>query len=177
MNEDWQSDIATWPTRISQFLSDIAGIVLVATMLMTVYDIVARNIGFGSIEPVVELTTLGVVIIASFGLAITTIKAGHVIIDLFTRQNEITTNRFIDAFWLVVMAILLITMAFLSIREGISLHSNETTTEVLEWSLLTFYIPPVVGWLFAAFVSIWIAVIVLWRRGRVSANTQDPTDI
>ncbi len=166
MNENWLNDIPQWTTRFSGFLSDIAGVVLVGTMLMTVYDIVARNLGFGSIEPVVELTTLAVVVIASFGLAITTIKAGHVIIDLFTRNNELRTNRLIDAFWLVIMAILLISMALLSVREGLTLHADGTTTEVLEWSLLTFYIPPVLGWLLAAFASIWIGVLVIWRRGR-----------
>jgi len=165
MNNDWLNDIPQWVTRLSGFLTDIAGVALVATMLMTVYDIVGRNLGLGSIEPVVELTTLGVVIIAAFGLASTTIRAGHVIIDLFTQKNRLETNRMFDSFWLVLMAVFLFAAAFLSIREGMILHSEGTTTEVLEWSVLSFYIPPVAGWIVAGSVALWIGIKVLVRRG------------
>lgn len=74
--DDWQNDLPRVLRLLARILGDVAAAVLAGMMLMTVYDIVARSLGFGSLEPVIELTTMGVVIVASAGLAITTIKAG-----------------------------------------------------------------------------------------------------
>ncbi len=166
--DDWQANVPNWLTRLGGLLRDIAGIVLVGMMGMTVYDIVARSLGFGSIEAVVELTTLGVVIVASFGLAIVTIQAGHILIDLFTRNNKPETNQFIDSVWLVVMGIFLLVIAYLAIIEGFTLHTENTTTEVLEWSLLSFYLPPVAGWFIGGFASLWIGIHVLVKGGKAA---------
>ena len=166
MNEDWQSIAPLWVTRLSGYFRDVAGVVLVGMMFMTVYDIIGRSIGFGSIEAVVELTTLGVVIVASFGLAIVTVQAGHILIDLFTRNNKPVTNKRIDSFWLIIMGLFLTIIAYLAVREGLTLHAENTTTAVLEWSVLSFYLPPVAGWLFAGFTAFWIGVVVLWRGKR-----------
>lgn len=160
-HNNWQAESPRFLKIGARILSDIAGAVLVAMMLVTVYDIFARSVGFGSFEPVVELTTMGVVIVASFGIAITTIRGGHVIIDLFTRQNKLTTNRRIDAFWLVFMGLMLSMMAFLSLQEGLLLHEYGTITEILNWSVLAYYVPPVFGWVIAAMVCFWIAFRVL----------------
>jgi len=165
MDSDWKSFIPAPMRWTAQVFADGAGIVLVGMMLMTVYDIVARNLGFGSIEPVVELTTIGVVIVASFGFAITTVHAGHIIIDLFTRGNKDSTNNLIDAFWLLVTCLLLIAMSVLSIREGLSLADFDITTEILEWPIMVFYLPPIFGWMLGAGVAFWIGVAVLFRRG------------
>lgn len=163
--DDWTDDTPSAFTRLSRVFGDIAGAVLVGMMLLTVYDIVARTLGLGSVEAVVELTTMGVVIVASFGLAITTIKCGHVIIDLFTRHNRRETNRFLDAIWLIVMAGLLAVIGYLTLIEGILLHSENRTTEVLKWSVLALYVPPVVGWALAVVITLWIGVMVVARRG------------
>jgi TRAP-type C4-dicarboxylate transport system permease small subunit len=166
MSEGWQSNVPVWVVRVSGILRDVAGVVLVGMMLMTVYDIVSRYFGFGSIEAVVELTTLGVVIVASFGLAIVTVQAGHIFIDLFTRNNKPRTNERFDSIWYIIMGIFLIVIAYLSVQEGLILHADNTTTEVLEWSLLSFYLPPVIGWLFAGITALWIGIVVLWRGNR-----------
>lgn len=162
--DDWQNDLPRVLRLLARILGDVAAAVLAGMMLMTVYDIVARSLGFGSLEPVIELTTMGVVIVASAGLAITTIKAGHVVIDLFTRANRDETNRRIDAFWLVVMAAMLGFMGVLAFREGMTLHGYHMTTEILRWSVLTYYIPPVFGWVLTAVIALWIAWSVFLRR-------------
>lgn len=165
MNDDWNSDTPRWLTRLSQFLADVAGAVLIAMMGITVYDIVARSLGFGSVEPVVELTTMGVVIVAAFAVGITTIRGGHVIIDLFTRGNKRRTNRLIDSVWLVVMAVFLAMIAYLSVEEGLLLHRDFITTEVLLWSVLVYHLPPALGWGLGAVVCLWVGLAVLRRRG------------
>lgn len=162
--EDWRNDAPRLMRLLSRILADVAGAVLAGMMLMTVYDIVARSLGFGSLEPVIELTTMGVVIVASAGLAITTLKAGHVVIDLFTRNNKPETNRRIDAFWLIVMAVMLGFMAVLAFREGMTLHGYHMTTEILRWSVLAYYIPPVFGWVLTAVLCLWIVWSVFLRR-------------
>ncbi len=169
MNEDWQSNVPPMVARLAGYFRDVAGVILVGMMLMTVYDIAGRSFGFGSIEAVVELTTLGVVIVASFGLAIVTIQAGHILIDLFTRNNNPVTNQRIDSFWLVIMGIFLTVIAYLAVREGLTLHEENTTTEVLEWTVLSFYLPPVAGWLFGGFTALWIGVFVMWKGKQASS--------
>lgn len=163
MKEDWNSQTPKLMRKIAVRVGDVAGVVLVGTMLLTVYDIVARSLGFGSVESVVELTTMGVVIIAAFGIGITTIKGGHIIIDVFTSKNKVSTNRKIDAFWLTTMAVFLLMIAYLAIKEGLLLHSYGTETEVLRWSVLSYYLPPVFGWAFASLVALWIGLKVLLK--------------
>lgn len=165
MEKDWKSETPKSMRKLAVAAGDVAGTVLVGMMLLTVYDIVVRSLGLGSVESVVELTTMGVVIIAAFGIGITTIKAGHVIIDVFTAKNKVSTNRKIDAFWLLAMSLFLIVIAYLAIKEGLLLHSYGTETEVLRWSVLTYYLPPVVGWAFASLVCFWIGLTVLfWKK-------------
>lgn len=163
-DDNWQAETPQFLKVLARILSDIAGVVLVGMMLITVYDIFARSLGFGSFEPVVELTTMGVVVVASFGIAITTIRGGHVIIDLFTRNNKLSTNRYLDAFWLVFMGLMLALMAGLSLQEGVLLHGYGTVTEILNWSVLAYYAPPVLGWAVAALVAFWIAARVFFQR-------------
>lgn len=162
--DDWKNDAPPVLRFLARFLADVAGAVLAGMMLMTVYDIVARSLGFGSFEPVIELTTIGVVIVASAGLAMTTLRAGHVIIDLFTRNNQLETNRRVDALWLLVMAVMLGFMAVLALREGLTLHGYHMTTEILRWSVLAYYIPPVFGWILTAVLCLWIVRSVFFRR-------------
>lgn len=160
MADDWTKETPNLLKKLSVIVSDFAGIVLMGMMLLTVFDIFARSLGLGSVESVVELTTMGVVIIAAFGIGLITIKSGHVIIDVFTANNKPSTNRKIDAFWLLVMAIFLSVISYLSISEGLILHSYGTTTEVLEWSVLAYYLPPVIGWSLSSLIALWIGLKV-----------------
>ncbi len=164
MEDDWQAETPTAFRRLATLLADIAGAILFIMMMLTIIDIVDRSLGFGSVEPVVELTTMGVVLVAACALAMTTIHGGHVIIDLFTAKNQRSTNRRIDAFWLLVISVFQVGIAFLSIREGLILHSYDTTTEVLEWSVLAYYLPPSLGWIFAGITAAWIGFSVYLRR-------------
>lgn len=163
---DWRSMVPAPMRFAAQVFADGAGVILVLMMFMTVYDVFARNLGFGSIEPVVELTTIGVVIIASFGFAITTIHAGHIVIDLFTRGNKATTNNLIDGFWLIVTSVLLTAISVLTIREGLHEADFGITTEILEWPIMVFHIPPVFGWMLGAGTAFWIGMAILRRKGR-----------
>jgi TRAP-type C4-dicarboxylate transport system permease small subunit len=176
MNETWLNFLPNWMTRPLHFLGDVGGAALFATMLLTVIDIVARNLGFGSIEAIVELTTYGVVISATFGLAITTALGGHIIIDLFTRNNRPRTNRIIDGFWLAVAAIIITTVSWFALKEGLTLHASGTRTEVLEWSPLVPHLPAAFGWLVGAILAGWIAVSVV-HRIFVAQNYKEVEDI
>ncbi len=163
MNEHWLNFIPARLFRLVLFLGDIGGVALFAMMMLTVVDILARNIGFGSIEPIVELSSYGVVIASTFGLAVTTALGGHIIIDLFTRGNRPRTNRIIDAFWQGVTVIVLATMSWLAFKEGFTLHDAGTRTELLEWSPLVPHLPAAFGWLVAAVVAGWISVMAVKR--------------
>jgi TRAP-type transport system small permease protein len=173
MTEQSNLNISPKVSQIASLLRDLGGVVLVGMMFMTVFDIFGRAVGLGSIEAVVELTSLGVVIVASFGLAMVTVQEDHIFIDLFTTKNRPVTNDRIDSFWLLIMGILLTTIAYLAIREGLIAHGDGTTTEVLEWSILSFHLPPVVGWAFTAFVAFWIGITVL-RHGKRHNQSDDP---
>lgn len=163
MNEHWLNFLPRRLFVAVRLLADVGGFALVAMMLLTMYDIVSRSFGFGSIEAIVELSSYGVVIASTFGLAVTTALGGHIIIDLFTRRNRPRTNRLIDGFWLAVSIVVLGVMAWLAVREGFTLHGVGTRTELLEWSPLVPHLPAAFGWLVTAIVSAWIAVSVVRR--------------
>lgn len=163
MKEDWLKFLPRPLFLIARAAGDIGGVALVGMMLITVADVFGRNLGFGSIEAVVELTSVGVVITAAMGLAVTTALGGHIIIDLVTRKNRHRTNRIIDSFWLAVGFVILAALSGLALNEGLTLHASGSRTEVMEWTPLIPHTPAAIGWGLSALVCGWIAIAAWWR--------------
>ncbi|MDA0240064.1 MAG: TRAP transporter small permease [Proteobacteria bacterium] len=158
MDESWEYLLPRSLVRLGNLLRDIAGCALILMMSITVFDIVARGIGFGSIEWVIEASSLSVLIIVFFGLAGCTAAGGHILIDLFTRNNKTSTNRLIDGFWLMVMAAMLVLIAWYSLDDALITHGTGERTEVLHLSPLVIIIPSVGGMVVTALVALWIGI-------------------
>jgi TRAP-type C4-dicarboxylate transport system permease small subunit len=173
MNESWEAYLPAWLARAARTLSDIAGVILVGMMLLTVFDILGRSAGFGSIGSVIELSGLSVLVIVCFGLAGCTAAGSHNVIDLFTRGNAERTNRIIDAFWLLVMAAIVGLIAWFSMREAIMAHNVGERSEVLHWSPLVSATPAVAGLTLAVIVALTIG-ITAFRRIFLPADHETP---
>lgn len=158
MNAQNEKLVPGWLRAISTILSDAAGVVLIAMMTLVVFDIVARSTGFGSIEWVVEISSISVPLIVCFGLATCTAASGHIFIDLFTRRLRPAVNRLIDALWLLVMVLVLAVIAWYSLEEAIGAHGTGERSEVLHWSPLIWAVPAVVGLVLALIVALFMGV-------------------
>ena len=154
MNDSWEHFLPRGLVALGNLLRDIAGCTLVLMMAVTVFDIVARSLGFGSIEWVIEASSLSVLIIVFFGLASCTAVGGHILIDLFTRNNAPRVNQIIDAFWLLVMAAILALISWYTMDEAIITHATGERTEVLHLSPLVFTVPSAVGMVVTAIVAL-----------------------
>jgi TRAP-type C4-dicarboxylate transport system permease small subunit len=161
MNESWEYLLPRWLVRLGYIFRDVAGFALILMMLVTVLDIAGRSLGFGSIEWVIEASSLSVLIIVFFGLASCTASGGHILIDLFTRQNKPITNHLIDGFWMLVMAAILALISWFSLDDAMITHATGERTEVLHLSPLVIIVPSVVGMILTVIVSFWISVRTL----------------
>lgn len=166
MDDSWEYLLPRSLVRLGNLLRDIAGCALILMMSITVFDIVARSVGFGSIEWVIEASSLSVLIIVFFGLAGCTATGGHILIDLFTRKNKASTNRLIDGFWLLVMAAMLALIAWYSLEDALITHGTGERTEVLHLSPLVIIVPSVGGMVITAIVALWIGIRAWTQRDR-----------
>lgn len=142
---------------LSQTLVIVAGILLILLTLLTVADVVGRNLWDQSILGAVDISTLALVAIAFLGLAAAEIDGRHVSVDLL-EMNLPTRARTTLA--LIRTLLLLIVGAVLS--WGIlgtvvsAFERSETTNGILR--LATW---PVKGALLAAFVLFF--VVAIWN--------------
>jgi TRAP-type C4-dicarboxylate transport system permease small subunit len=174
MNESWEAYLPSWLVWVGGAVSDRAGVFVLLLLANRVSDTLGRTVGLGSIESVIELSSLSVLLIVCFGLAACTAVGGHIVIDLFTRNNSSSTNRIIDAFWLLVMAGIVGLIAWYSIREAMIAHDTGERSEVLQWSPLVAAAPAVVGLALTAVVALTIGIVVFRRL--LSGQTDVPSE-
>ena len=71
--------------RLAMFLAYVAGAILLIVMVLTFIDVVGREFG-APLTFAVEATKHGMGIVVAFGLAITTLRGGHISVDLLSTR-------------------------------------------------------------------------------------------
>jgi TRAP-type C4-dicarboxylate transport system permease small subunit len=145
--------------RLDFLFAALAGFALLYMMLITVADIFGRSLGLLTIDSGVEQTELLMVAIGFLGLARCLRIRGNIVVDFATHHLPHRVNEIIDAFWLVVMAVVLFLLAVLVMREGIGLDASGQRSELLGLSPLLDHTVATVGMTAGALV----ALVVAWR--------------
>ncbi|HVO16314.1 MAG TPA: TRAP transporter small permease [Alphaproteobacteria bacterium] len=126
-------------------LAAIGGIAVVALMMITVVDIVGRNLGILYLQGVIEISNLTIVFLGFLGLAYCFNVGGHIVVDLATATASPRIVMMLDGFWLLIAAGIYALMAVLMWDEGFGTAASGEVSANLQWSPLTFFLPCVLG--------------------------------
>lgn len=158
--------------KLDLLLVVIAGIALLYMMSITVLDIVGRSLGLFTIGSGVEQTELTMVTLGFLGLARCLKAEGNIVVDVATSHLPKAINARIDAFWLVVTALVLALLAWLVWNNGIKLDGSGQRSELLGLSPLVTHSIAVIGMIAAIIVALMTAVKAFTRGGRPTGKDE-----
>ncbi|MGD9924303.1 MAG: TRAP transporter small permease [Pseudorhodoplanes sp.] len=150
----------------------IAGIALLYMMSLTVLDIIGRSLGLFTIGAGVEQTELMMVTLGFLGLARCLRVQGNIVVDVATSHLPAPVNARIDAFWLVVMALVLALLAWLVWNSGVSADRSGQRSELLGISPLVSHSIAVVGMIAAIMVALTTAARTFAGRGQPAGKDE-----
>ena len=177
-------------TRTARLLALFGGVVLTFLIVMTALSVVGRTLNtigynafivanlppvsaflqnFGPINGDFEMVEAGMAVAIVAFLPWCTMIRGHATVDIFTAGLPGRVNRFIDLFWEIVMAVVLIVIAWrLFVGTADKMRYGETTF-LLQFPIWWGYAVCAVLATVAAMVSLWIVAVRFaeWR-GRPS---------
>jgi TRAP-type C4-dicarboxylate transport system permease small subunit len=140
--------------KIDFVFAVIAGLALLYMMSITVLDIIGRSFGVLTVGSGVEQTELMMVTLGFLGLARCLKVEGNIVVDVATSHLPKPVNARIDAFWLVVMALVLALLAWLVWNSGIRLDESGQRSELLGISPLVSHSIAVIGMIAAIIVAL-----------------------
>ncbi len=154
-----------------QACADIAGLGLVALMLITVIDIFARRFGLFSVRGIVEISTLCVVLIGFLALANSFKVGGHIIVDLATSYLPDRINQILDSLWLLLTAICLLILAVMMWQATWKSYEEEAVSLDLQMPMFWFWTLASVGVSLAPIACVIAAIV---RSRGISEEAEPP---
>jgi TRAP-type transport system small permease protein len=148
-----------WVGRATRALADLAGVVLLALMLLTAADVFMRYVFNAPISGVWDLTQAAMVLITFLGLAYCGYTGGHIVIDLLKDRLDERTLRALDVFVGVLSALIMLVIAWRSYVFMLDVSRTGAASMTL---LMPFY--PLVA--VVAFGSLVFAVVLVYRAFR-----------
>jgi TRAP-type C4-dicarboxylate transport system permease small subunit len=161
--------LRTLVNTLETLMTAIAGTALILMMMVVVVDIAGRSLGLWHILSTVEQTTLYMMLLGFLGLARCFRTEGNIVVDVATQGLSEAAVRRIDAVWSVITAVVLIPLAVMSVRDGITLHGYGQRSEVLGISPLVHHAVAGFGLVIAAIVALGLGL----RRLRQPATPED----
>lgn len=159
-------------SKLDYAFAVIAGIALFYMMSITVLDIVGRSLGIFTVGSGVEQTELMMVTLGFLGLARCLKVEGNIVVDVATSHLPKAVNARIDAFWLVVTALVLALLAYLIWNSGVSADRSGQRSELLGLSPLVSHTIAVVGMIAAIIVALMTAAKAFARDGKPAGKDE-----
>jgi TRAP-type C4-dicarboxylate transport system permease small subunit len=158
--------------KLDFFFAVIAGLALLYMMSITVLDIIGRSLGLFTIGSGVEQTELMMVTLGFLGLARCLRIEGNIVVDVATSHLPKAVNARIDAFWLVVTALVLALLAWLIWNNGLKLDGSGQRSELLGISPLVSHSIAVIGMIAAIVVALMTAAKTIARGGQPAGKDE-----
>lgn len=144
-------------TRTSKLMAWIAGTALTAMVLIVVVDVVARRLGLVVLGGI-ELSVLALVLLGFFALPWSVLAGSHIMVEVVTAGLPRTFRHLLDRFWLAVLALVFVTLAWLTIIAGVDLNATGQTTEIIRIPPLLPYGAAAIGLIATAIVAAKLAL-------------------
>ena len=137
----------------------VGGLVLLALVAMTTLSILGRGIGLGEITGNYEILEAGIALAIFSFLPITQLYGAHATVDVFTSFLPKSANRWLVAFWEIVLAIVIVLIIW-RLYEGATTHFRRGgTTTFLQFPLWWPYTACVVSGVVAGITAVYCAAM------------------
>ncbi len=151
--------------RIASVFVGLVGVILLISLVITIYTIVARNTGYSTGDWVLKLPESMLAWMTFLGMGALVAEGGHVAADMFITLASRNIQRVAHVTWTLitaaVLALILVGSASIVLQ---TYQIGETNTEVFgmqEWIIL---LPLPVG-LGIAILHLLAEAVAGWRRG------------
>ncbi|AVO37158.1 TRAP transporter small permease subunit [Pukyongiella litopenaei] len=145
---------------LNEKLAIAAGLLLLASVMITLFDIVARPLGL-SLGGTDELSGYAMAIVTSWGVSYALTCLAHVRIDLLRERGTKAVRAWFDAVSILSLAGVAVTVAYRGwpvLEKSIQSHSRANTTlETPLWIPQSLWMA---GWAWFAFSAVILAVSV-----------------
>ncbi|WP_323798338.1 TRAP transporter small permease [Nisaea sp.] len=172
--------MAVLVTRLARFMALLGGAVLLALIALTCVSVLGRGLntfghsallgdlapgladalltsGVGAVTGDFEVVEAGIAFAVFAFLPICQLKAGHATVDIFTDQLPAKVNRFLVAFWEVVLTLIVLLIAW-RLFEGLqSKYSYGETTFLLQFPVWWAYGASFVAAIIAGLIALYAA--------------------
>ncbi len=133
--------------NLAKLSAIVAGILLTVITLMTCASLIGRNTIGTTLVGDFELT--GVVAGAAIALFLPwcQLRRGNIIVDFFTAKASDRTNARLDRFGALLLALVMLLLAWRTSVGGLSAFSSQSGTMMLgfpEWIVYAFIVPPLI---------------------------------
>lgn len=153
---------------VDRVLTAIAGVALVLMVLVVVVEIAGRTLGIFHILSTPEQITLYMMFLGFFGLVRCFRAEGNIVVDVATQNLSPSSIQRIDGFWTIVTAVIILPLAVLSFKDGLTLHAYGQRSEVLGISPLVHH--TIAG--FGLALTALVCVIIGFRQMLGAGNSQ-----
>lgn len=130
---------------LARFCAVLAGLLMTAITLVTCASLIGRNMMGISLVGDYELTAVTAGAAVALFLPWCQVRRGNIIVDFFTSRMPDSVNSVLDRFGALVMATMLLLLAWRTGIGGMSSYSSQTTTMMLgfpEWVVYVAMVPP-----------------------------------
>ncbi len=122
----------------------IAGVLLVAITLMTVYSVIGRDFFGKALTGDFEITAVLTGAAIALFLPYCQLRRGNIIVDFFTAKASESTQAKLDRFGAFLLAVMMALCAWRATLGGISAFKSNSGTMMLgfpEWIVYCFIVP------------------------------------
>jgi TRAP-type C4-dicarboxylate transport system permease small subunit len=132
-------------SALARFCAILAGLLMTAITLVTCASLLGRNTIGVTLQGDYELTAVTAGAAVALFLPWAQLRRGNIIVDFFTSKVPDGINALLDRFGALVLAAVMLLLAWRTTIGGMSSYSSETTTMMLgfpEWIVYAAMVPP-----------------------------------
>ena len=130
---------------LARLCAVLAGVLMTAITLVTCASLIGRNTIGATLLGDYELTAVTAGAAVALFMPWCQLKRGNIIVDFFTAKLSDATNAGLDRFGALVMASMMLLLAWRTAIGAMNAYSAQTTTMMLgfpEWIVYTAIVPP-----------------------------------
>jgi TRAP-type C4-dicarboxylate transport system permease small subunit len=135
----------TWFEKALRACFDIAGVAVIALMVLTVVDIITRHLGILNLRGTIEMSNGVTVLIGFLAFPFSFLIGGHLVLDTFTCKLPPFVNRTIDILWFLLAAAAFAVAAYLTWLAAFDAYQSNDLSMDLQMPMIWLWVPAAVG--------------------------------
>lgn len=133
--------------NLAKLCAIVAGVLLLAIMLMTCGSLIGRNTIGVTLVGGFELTGVAAGAAIALFMPLCQLRRGNIIVDFFTAKLSDDANEKLDRLGALVLSLIFVLLAWRTTLGGISSFDANSETQIMgfpEWVVYAFMVPPFV---------------------------------